>query len=401
MKKLTLAMLLLTKTAALPALASELRASQTVTNMSIALYMLSMSIFPLWWSAFSEQFGRRTIYLVSFALFVVFAVLSAVSTNIAMLIVFRIGTGGASASVQAVGAGTIADIWETFERGRAMSMFYLGPLLGPLLAPIIGGVLAQELGWRSCMWFLAIYGVVIVALLLFLLPETLAKRRRDEPSASASGGGVVASDNLSRVTTAESAKAGAQRLGASVKRYLLDPLKVLLLLRFPAVTITVLVAAFAFAALFIANVALQQSFSAPPYSYRQLIVGLLYIPPGLGYFAASFFGGHWMDSIMAREARKANRYDENGKLVYLPEDRMKENAWIATTVYPLSLLVYGWTLRYGIHWMAPSVFMFLFGVSSMLVFVRTQLTNPFCLSTAVGGNKRTNHPVFRAWPRRC
>ena len=33
-----------------------------------------------------------------------------------------------SASVQAVGAGTIADLWAPFERGRAMGYFYLGKL---------------------------------------------------------------------------------------------------------------------------------------------------------------------------------------------------------------------------------------------------------------------------------
>lgn len=37
-----------------------------------------------------------------------------------MLIVFRVLGGGAAASVQAVGAGTIADLWLPFERGRAM-----------------------------------------------------------------------------------------------------------------------------------------------------------------------------------------------------------------------------------------------------------------------------------------
>lgn len=43
-----------------------------------------------------------------------------------MLIVMRVLSGGAAASVQAVGAGTIADLWEPRERGRAMSTFYLG-----------------------------------------------------------------------------------------------------------------------------------------------------------------------------------------------------------------------------------------------------------------------------------
>lgn len=102
-------------------IARELHTTETVVNLTVAFYMLSMSIFPLWWSSFSETLGRRTIYIISFALFVVFSALSAVSTNIGMLIAMRVLGGGASASVQAVGAGTIADIWMVFERGKAMS----------------------------------------------------------------------------------------------------------------------------------------------------------------------------------------------------------------------------------------------------------------------------------------
>lgn len=118
-------------------------------NLSVALYMLSMSIFPLWWSSFSETLGRRSIYLVSFALNAIFTFASGLSQNIGQLIVFRILAGGAGASVQAVGTGTIADIWEPRERGRAMGIFYLGPLMGPLFAPIIGGGLTSAFGWRS------------------------------------------------------------------------------------------------------------------------------------------------------------------------------------------------------------------------------------------------------------
>ena len=133
--------------------------------------MLSMSIFPLWWSSFSETLGRRTIYLTSFALFLLFNVLAAVSKNIAMLIVTRMLGGGAAASVQAVGAGTIADIWDVRVRGKAMGIFYLGPLCGPLFAPIIGGALAEKFGWRSTQWFLAIYGGAVLVFLFFALPE--------------------------------------------------------------------------------------------------------------------------------------------------------------------------------------------------------------------------------------
>ena len=144
--------------ASLHQVATDLHASETLTNLNVALFMLSMAIFPLWWSAFSETLGRRTIYLTSFALFVLWSVLAAVSKSIGMLIVFRMLSGGAAASVQAVGAGTIADLWESRERGRAMGYFYLGPLCGPLFAPIVGGALAQRWNWRASLYGLAIYG---------------------------------------------------------------------------------------------------------------------------------------------------------------------------------------------------------------------------------------------------
>lgn len=271
------------------------------------------------------------------------------------------GAGGASASVQAVGAGTIADIWESFERGKAMSLFYLGPLTGPLLAPIFGGILAQKLGWKSTQWFLAIYGFLCFLLLLLCLPETLAQKRSEELASRP--------QSLRRMTTRESAKVKSKKLAKIMKRFFIDPLSVILFLRFPAVAITVLVAAIAFGALFVCNIAIQQGFSAAPYGYEQLIVGFLYGPPGIGYILASLFAGVWIDRIMAREARKANRYDEDGKLILLPEDRMKENAWISNTLYPLSLLAFGWTLHYGLHWAIPSAALLIFGVSSMVIFV--------------------------------
>jgi MFS family permease len=93
-----------------------------------------------------ELLGRRTIYLVSFLFFVIFAAIGAVSVNITMLVIFRTFMGGAAASVQAVGAGTVADIWEPKERGLAMGIFFLGPLCGPGIAPIIGGALTQGFG---------------------------------------------------------------------------------------------------------------------------------------------------------------------------------------------------------------------------------------------------------------
>ncbi|KAK4104301.1 MFS general substrate transporter [Parathielavia hyrcaniae] len=310
-------------------------------------------------SSFSETLGRRTIYIVSFSLFVVFSILNAVSVDISMLVVMRILSGGASASVQAVGAGTIADIWEPAHRGRAMGVFYLGPLVGPLCAPIIGGALAQALNWRATMWFLSIYGGVMLLMLLFCLPETLA---RPPPPPT------VPANALQRVSTAQSIKHHTINTAALVKRYLIDPLSVVLYLGHPPVLITVYCASAAFFALFVLNISIQSTFSSPPYSFAPIPLGACYLAPSLGYILASLVGGRWIDHIMAREAKRAGRLDPLGRLVYLPEDRMRENMWLAAAMYPGALVWFGWTAGAGVHFLVPSVANFWFGVGSMLVF---------------------------------
>ena len=305
----------------------------------------------------------------------VFSILSALSTNVSMLIIMRILAGGASASVQAVGAGTIADIWESAERGRAMGIFYLGPLTGPLFAPIIGGSLAQKFGWRSTMWFLTIYGAVMLLMLLFSLPETLAKHKPPPPRPR-----TPASEDdpegLGRISTAQSARARTRYAAFLFKRFFAEPFQVICYLRYPAVLITVYSASIAFGSLFVLNISIQSTFASIPYGFSTAILGLLYLPPSLGYVVASMLGGRWIDYIMAREAQKAGRYDGDGKLIFLPEDRMRENMWLAATLYPGALIWYGWAAQHGLPWVVPCIVNFFFGCGSMLVFgtVTTTLT---------------------------
>lgn len=304
----------------LPALVDitrDFNSTATVVNLSIALYMLAMSIFPLWWSSFSETLGRRTIYLTSFTLYVIFSIVGAVSTNVGMFLAARMLSGGASASVQAVGAGSIADLWEVHERGRAIGIFYLGPLCGPLLSPIIGGLLAQNLGWRAIQWFLVIFGTVILLFLIFFLPETLRERKSvtaaaeaevvDDISTAEKGenGNKEGRPTLSRRRTTQSAvQLKSKKYITTLRRFFIDPLRIILYLQFPAVSVCVFYATVTFCALYSLNISIQQTFSAPPYHYGNIIVGLTYLPNSLGYFITSILGGKWVDHIMVSKIRE-------------------------------------------------------------------------------------------------
>ncbi|KAF2762461.1 MFS general substrate transporter, partial [Pseudovirgaria hyperparasitica] len=392
---------------ALADIAEDFDSNPTVTNLSLALYVLSMSIFPLWWSSFSETLGRRTVYVASFSLFLVWNVLSAVSVNVIMFIVMRTLSGGAASSVQAVGAGTIADIWEPKDRGKAMGLFYLGPLCGPLLAPMIGGALADALGWRSTQWFLVGFGGITLMGILLLLPETLLKRQQTvvrttkvtdhvsetgdvEPRQDIDPEAVLGPKPLRRASTMQSIQLKTSKWIRVLRRCLVDPLSILLLLRFPAVLVTVYYASIAFGSLYVLNVSIQETFRIPPYGFSDSIIGLLYIPNSLGYLIASLVGGRWVDYIMKREASKAGRYDEKGRPIFQPEDRMRENAWLGAVLFPSALLWYGWAAHNGATWIIPMIANFFFGIGSMLIFqlATTMLTEflPRQASTGIAVN---------------
>jgi MFS family permease len=259
-----------------------------------------------------------------------------------------------------------------------------------ILGPIIGGLLAQRWGWRSTQWLLVIYGGILFGLLLFLIPETLKRPLSEEAAEMSSKETAASQPDLSRVSTRRSISHASKRGANFLKTALINPLHSLTYLRFPAVLITVYWASITFGSLYMLNISIESTFSADPYHFSTTLVGLCYIPNSLGYVFGSVIGGRWSDYIMAREARSAGRIDERGKPILIPEDRMRENAWLAAVMYPLALVWYGWGARYGVVWIVPLLANFFYGFGSMIVFANatTMLTEflPGKSSTGVAIN---------------
>lgn len=160
----------------------DLDTTVTILNVAIGVYLITLGVIPLWWSSLSERHGRRSIYIVSFILYLCFTIGCALAPNVNTLIGFRVLSGGCAASVQSVGAGTIGDLYPVTKRGAAMGLFYLGPLAGPLLSPIIGGAITSnpKFGWRATQWFLICLSGGCCLLIIFCLPETLRKQDNRE-----------------------------------------------------------------------------------------------------------------------------------------------------------------------------------------------------------------------------
>ncbi|KAF8453730.1 major facilitator superfamily domain-containing protein [Kalaharituber pfeilii] len=405
---------------ALSLISKDFNVSPAVANLTVAMFMGSMGLFPLYWSRLSEINGRRTVYILSFLSFTIFCLAAAVAptSQIWFLILMRIGAGGSASAVLSVGAGTIADIFEVRERGQAVGWFYLGPLIGPLIAPIIGGGIASKWGWRGTMWFSVFFGFVLTIALVMGLPETLRRKSvagvvevgkpqgnrpaSEESMETGDGDDIEKGSSLAAATGDNIGSPGRsnarldnpptekqpqdqpwkkqgnpqqpqpsppkeRKLVSKVWHAIIDPLRAVKYIRYPPVAMTIWYGSIGFMCLYILNVSMQQTFGDPPYNFQTASIGLLYISPSVGYFTGSIVGGRWTDRVMVRQAKRRQAKGKgDGKLI--PEDRMGENAALGGLLFPIGLLWYGWTVTRVEQWIVPVLATFFFGFGGMIVF---------------------------------
>ncbi|KAF7591536.1 hypothetical protein BBP40_001474 [Aspergillus hancockii] len=107
-------------------------------------------------------------------LFTIFSITSALSPNVAALLVIRSFSGCAGVAALTCGSGATADLVPSEQRGRAMSLWSLGPLFGPVIGRAMGGFLVEATSWRWIFWLPAIAGGVAPIIFVFTVPETYA-----------------------------------------------------------------------------------------------------------------------------------------------------------------------------------------------------------------------------------
>lgn len=92
------------------------------------------------------------------------------------MLAFRFLAGLGGAAPQSVGGGIVGDLWSPSERGIAMSVYSLAPLVGPSTGPLVGGWVAQKSRWQWVFWSLSIADGIL-QVVGFVSPSSLIKSR--------------------------------------------------------------------------------------------------------------------------------------------------------------------------------------------------------------------------------
>jgi MFS family permease len=141
-------------------------ASSASSALLVTIWELGEAAGPLLIAPLSEVFGRYPVMNGCNIGFIAASILAVCSQNSKIFIAARMLTGLTVAS-NVLNPAIIGDMFESDQRGSAMSLVMLAPLIGGAIGPAISGAIAQTMGWRRILIIGA--GLAILCEVLFLI----------------------------------------------------------------------------------------------------------------------------------------------------------------------------------------------------------------------------------------
>ena len=168
---------------ALPRISEHFTADIPTVQWITLGYSLATSAMLMPMGKLADMIGRKRVYLIGYAGFLVFAFIGGLSQSLGFLITAKILQGIASAGVQANSMALITEVFPSNERGKAMGLYMTIIGTGAISGPILGGLVVSNFGWR---W---VFFAGIPVGILAMLSAALALKGRNAQQATRSGRG--------------------------------------------------------------------------------------------------------------------------------------------------------------------------------------------------------------------
>ncbi|GAB7352743.1 hypothetical protein MBLNU459_g3095t1 [Dothideomycetes sp. NU459] len=161
-----------------PGVMQQFGVSATAASLGLALYVCAYGFGPLIFSPISEIpiVGRNPPYMITFAIFVILCVPTALVENFGGLIVLRILQGFFGSPILATGGASLGDIYSMMGVPYALCCWAAAACIGPAMGPIISGFSVTAENWHWSLWEMLWLAGPIWIVLFFFLPETYSDK---------------------------------------------------------------------------------------------------------------------------------------------------------------------------------------------------------------------------------
>ena len=336
--------------------------SDLEAQLALSTFVLAFAIGPLFLGPLSELFGRRIVLQLSNLFYFVFNLAGGFSQNAGQIIAFRFLSGLGGSAPLGIGGGVLGDIWLPQERGKAMALYSLMPLLGPAIGPIAGGFIAQYTTWRWVFWSTCIAAMLIQFLGFFYLKETYAaeilKRKKKQM--------IKITGNKDLRTEFDTPN---KKFSTHLKTAMERPFR--LLFTQPIVQVLAAYIGYVYGVLYLVLSSFPMLWESPVnspilpgYGEPSGIAGLNYISLGVGFYLGTQIAAKSADKIYKSLKAKNGGVGRSEFRVPL--------MFPGAAMVPIGLLIYGWSAQYHTHWIVPNIGTAIFAAGNQLVFQNCQ-----------------------------
>ncbi len=159
----------------LPKMAEEFETDHRVMQLSVSLFLLATALMQIVIGPVSDRYGRRSVLLVSIALFLGMTLGTIFATSPFVFLVFRMGQAVSAAGI-VLSRAIIRDMVGPDQAASKIGYVTMGMSLVPMFAPAIGGLLDTVTGWRGSFWLMFFAGLLVLGLTYRDVGETTSAR---------------------------------------------------------------------------------------------------------------------------------------------------------------------------------------------------------------------------------
>ncbi len=154
---------------AIPTIAGDLGVSPDNGTWVITSFAVSQAIMLPLTGWLAKRFGEVRLFLFSTTLFTIASVLCGLSTNLGMLVFFRVIQGAVSGPMIPLSQSILLANYPPEKKGLATGIWVMTAVVGPIFGPIMGGIITDNYTWPWIFYInvpVGIFSVIITMITL-------------------------------------------------------------------------------------------------------------------------------------------------------------------------------------------------------------------------------------------
>lgn len=152
---------------AIPSIGREFAVDAITLSWIPTAYLLALAMVLVPVGKLADIHGRKKFFLYGTVGWTLVSLLCGLATSAALLIAARALQGIAGAMTAATSAAIVTSVYPPRERGRALGISVSATYTGLTVGPFVGGIMTQQLGWRSMFFLSAALGALVVAVIVW------------------------------------------------------------------------------------------------------------------------------------------------------------------------------------------------------------------------------------------